>query len=308
MNKLGSIGAIGFFLLGIIQFVAGYAGISDALGTFWAILAVIVGVTLRLTLPLTIGAFFGAMNVWGWNWFASALLALPGLVFLIPGVIANIISALKGINESTNQLTNIAINKSEFNFDIKKFIQFIIIKLVKITKIFITSFCVILILLIIYNSYIVYSEWDKIIIDDDVYIKNTEMKINVNGLASLNKIEKDQYLKIKRLKEELEKPIRNSGGISSEERFRKENLDYAAGRTGVAWVAKKIINKIIIYNKIQQSGAKYQRDINFSFIEHSDELTKNIPSSEWSSFSLAKSNAHAKEIRELLLEKNKFLQ
>lgn len=98
MGGFGVVGAIGFFILGIAQLVAGYAGISHGLGTFWAIAAVVAAFAFRFSLPLTIGSFFGAMNVWGWNWFASALFALPGLAFVIPGVIASMISGLRGNN------------------------------------------------------------------------------------------------------------------------------------------------------------------------------------------------------------------
>lgn len=97
-GSFGVFGAIAFFLVGIAQLFAGYAGISHELGTFWAIAAAIVAFVFRFTLPLTIGSFFGAMNVWGWHWFASALFALPGLAFVIPGVIASMISGIRGNN------------------------------------------------------------------------------------------------------------------------------------------------------------------------------------------------------------------
>lgn len=98
MGGLGVIGAIGFFILGIAQLFAGYAGISHGLGTVWAIAGLVAALVFRFTLPMTIGSFFGAMNVWGWNWFASALFALPGLVFVIPGVLAGMISSVRGNN------------------------------------------------------------------------------------------------------------------------------------------------------------------------------------------------------------------
>ncbi len=49
----------------------------------------------RFTLPITIGAFFGAMDVWSWHWGLAALFAAPGLAFLIPGVILSIIEGVK---------------------------------------------------------------------------------------------------------------------------------------------------------------------------------------------------------------------
>lgn len=44
---------------------AGYAGIEEHLGALWAIGCLVASLLFRFTLPITIGAFFGAMNVWG---------------------------------------------------------------------------------------------------------------------------------------------------------------------------------------------------------------------------------------------------
>ena len=95
MAILNVFGFLAFFAFGLAQFVAGYAGIAFHLGTGWAIAAVIVGLMFRFTLPITIGAFFGAMNVWGWNWALAALFAAPGLIFVVPGVIATVFSLVK---------------------------------------------------------------------------------------------------------------------------------------------------------------------------------------------------------------------
>ena len=54
-----------FILYGLAQFAAAFAGISDGFGVGWAWLALAGAIFLRFTLPITIGAFFGAMNVWG---------------------------------------------------------------------------------------------------------------------------------------------------------------------------------------------------------------------------------------------------
>lgn len=86
---------IGFLVIltfGLAQFVAGYAGIEHHLGAGWAIGAFLVGFFLRFTLPITVGAFFGAMDVWGWHWALAALFAVPGLLFVVPGVIASVVS------------------------------------------------------------------------------------------------------------------------------------------------------------------------------------------------------------------------
>ena len=87
--------AIALILFGIAQLVAGYVGIEHYLGSIGAFVVTILSSVLRFTLPITIGAFFGAMNVWGWHWFLAGLFAAPGLLFLIPGILAAVFSSIK---------------------------------------------------------------------------------------------------------------------------------------------------------------------------------------------------------------------
>lgn len=82
------------FLYGVFQVYAGYLGIQDGLGTWVAVAAVAAAFLFKFSLPITIGSFFGAMNVWGWHWFFAALFAAPGLFFIIPGVVAAIMGAM----------------------------------------------------------------------------------------------------------------------------------------------------------------------------------------------------------------------
>jgi|GEM_PF-764564 len=90
---LGIAGFLAFTAFGIAQLVAGFVGIEQGLGLFWAWAALFAALIFRFTLPITIGAFFGAMNVWGWHWAWAALFAAPGLAFVIPGVISLVFSA-----------------------------------------------------------------------------------------------------------------------------------------------------------------------------------------------------------------------
>ncbi|NPD16454.1 helix-turn-helix domain-containing protein [Xinfangfangia sp. D13-10-4-6] len=50
---------------------------------------------LRLMLPMSIGSYFGAVEVMGWPWWAGILAVLPGLLFIIPGLIANAFAAAR---------------------------------------------------------------------------------------------------------------------------------------------------------------------------------------------------------------------
>lgn len=94
-GALSVVGVIAFLLFGIAQLCAGYLGIEHHLGSIWAFVAIFLALGLRFTLPITIGAFFGAMDVWDWHWALAGLFAAPGLAFVIPGVLAAIISSIK---------------------------------------------------------------------------------------------------------------------------------------------------------------------------------------------------------------------
>jgi hypothetical protein len=92
-DKLGCVFVIGMLVYGFVGIWAGYIGIDHHLGTVWAIGAVIVGFRFRFALPLTIGSFFGAMNVWGWPWYGALVFASPGLVLMalmVPAALATI--------------------------------------------------------------------------------------------------------------------------------------------------------------------------------------------------------------------------
>lgn len=90
---LGCLMAIAFMGYGIVVLALGWIGIEDEFGYWWGITAVALALIFRFTLPITIGAIFGAMHVWGWHWILATLFALPGLVFMIPAVIGMIIGA-----------------------------------------------------------------------------------------------------------------------------------------------------------------------------------------------------------------------
>ena len=95
MAALGIVGFIAFMLFGVAQLVAGYAGIEHHLGWGWAAAALVAALMFRFTLPITVGAFFGALSVWGWHWALAALFAAPGLLFVVPGVLASIFASVK---------------------------------------------------------------------------------------------------------------------------------------------------------------------------------------------------------------------
>ncbi len=94
---LGCPYAIGVAIYAIVVGCIGFNGITHYCGTGWAIAAVIAAVPFGFTLPITIGAFFGAMYVWDWPWYGALLFAFPCLAFMvlmIPGVFASFITAV----------------------------------------------------------------------------------------------------------------------------------------------------------------------------------------------------------------------
>ena len=92
---MAALGFLAIIALGIAQLIAGYAGIEEHLGALWAIGCLVASLLFRFTLPITIGAFFGAMDVWGLHWSLAALFAAPGLIFLIPGIITSVLALNK---------------------------------------------------------------------------------------------------------------------------------------------------------------------------------------------------------------------
>ena len=93
----------GVIIYGIALFWAGFLGIQHYLGTAWAVGILAVALFTRFSLPITIGAFYGAMVVWGWGGILSFIFAAPGLalmILMIPGIIAGFFTDnQKPINE-----------------------------------------------------------------------------------------------------------------------------------------------------------------------------------------------------------------
>jgi hypothetical protein len=94
-GALGCGAAILIFGFGLLQLAAGWAGIEDSFGWGWGVAAAVAFVFFRFSLPIVIGAFLCAKNIWDWHWFFALLFALPGLLFMIPAVFATLVDAVK---------------------------------------------------------------------------------------------------------------------------------------------------------------------------------------------------------------------
>jgi hypothetical protein len=95
MPAFAGIFVVAYFAIGIVQLIAGFVGIEYHLGWWWAVVAVGCALLFRFMLPLTIGTFFGAMDVWHLHWAAALLLAAPGIIFLVPAVIASMTASVR---------------------------------------------------------------------------------------------------------------------------------------------------------------------------------------------------------------------
>ena len=86
-----AIGCVLFAVYGVAQIVAAHLGPDYYTGTICAVVIMLSCLYLRFTLPLTIASFFGAINVWEWHWFFALIFAAPGLVLVIPSVLASVL-------------------------------------------------------------------------------------------------------------------------------------------------------------------------------------------------------------------------
>ncbi len=112
----GTFGIIFFLIVGVVQICVGFLGIEYHFGAGWAFGALLLSFILRISFPLTIGTFFGALDVLGWNWFSALLLTLPGIIFMVPGAIAIALAGLAnffGNKSSSNNQNDYQNNTSE---------------------------------------------------------------------------------------------------------------------------------------------------------------------------------------------------
>lgn len=92
----GGLAFIALIAYGISMLVAAYNGIEGELGVFAVVVVGLVAVFFRFTLPITVAAFIGAVDVWGWDWYWALLYVLPGLAVVIPTVAVATIAMLSG--------------------------------------------------------------------------------------------------------------------------------------------------------------------------------------------------------------------
>ena len=89
--------------------VIGFLGIQELTkpypyGTFFTWVIIFFGIFYRFTfLLLTIGVFFGIVNVLEWHWIIALLFTLPSFVFIFPKQILNFKIKSKSKNTSSKK-------------------------------------------------------------------------------------------------------------------------------------------------------------------------------------------------------------
>lgn len=92
---IGLFWALAMIGLGLAQLAVGFMGIEHELGVGWAFGAMVLALLFRFMLPITIGTFFGATNVLGWHWASALLFTAPGILLMVPGVVASVLSVFR---------------------------------------------------------------------------------------------------------------------------------------------------------------------------------------------------------------------
>ena len=100
----GGFGVILMLGIGLAQIVIGYIGIEYHFGSGWAIGAVVLALMFRFSFPLTVGTFFGAMDVFGFSFIVALLITLPVLLLMIPvAITAGIAGLASSFGSKPNQ-------------------------------------------------------------------------------------------------------------------------------------------------------------------------------------------------------------
>lgn len=76
-----------FIVVGLAQLALGFMGLDYLLGLWAAFAALAAAFLFKFMLPLTIGSYFGAVEIMGLPWWAGILVAAPGLLFLVPSLL-----------------------------------------------------------------------------------------------------------------------------------------------------------------------------------------------------------------------------
>ena len=83
VQLFGSLFGIGYFVLGIVQWVATLDGLEIWFGISGFFAFILSGLISYIPLIGTIAGFKGAMDVWGWSFLEAGALFFGPFIFLI---------------------------------------------------------------------------------------------------------------------------------------------------------------------------------------------------------------------------------
>ena len=99
-SLFGTLGCLVFVLvigIAIVYLWLGRLGIEHHLGWWWAFGAILLAIGFRIVLPITIGVYFGVVDVIGWPWWAGLLIAAPGFILsFVPTLVLTIVDFARG--------------------------------------------------------------------------------------------------------------------------------------------------------------------------------------------------------------------
>ncbi len=91
-------------ILGLVQVVAAFQGLALLIGPVWVVVVLVASLFLGLfPIVVTVGAFMGMLKVWDWPWYFAALFAAPGLLFMVPALMAGALQMFRRDEEAKAQ-------------------------------------------------------------------------------------------------------------------------------------------------------------------------------------------------------------
>ena len=70
----------------------GVLGLAELIGVDWAIVVGLALLLCRLSLPLQIAIFAGALTAWHWPLLPALMVAAPRLILVLPGLISTLLA------------------------------------------------------------------------------------------------------------------------------------------------------------------------------------------------------------------------
>jgi hypothetical protein len=87
------VGCVFLAAYAIAQVVAAFWGLEAYVG-WLAVPLIALCLYFRFSLPVTVCAFLGAKNYWGWHWLVALIFVAPGLLLIVPAVLSSVVQTI----------------------------------------------------------------------------------------------------------------------------------------------------------------------------------------------------------------------